>query len=107
MGLENKLLFVEVGWWVEKCEIVFSKNLFYESRHYLSMAKQLKRFDMKFMYIIFWNIDSSVTHVIHKRKSTKKNSDEKKILNTHTGLIQMKVKYFKEADQQSENFASK
>lgn len=69
MGLENKLLFVEVGWWVEKCEIVFSKNLFYESRHYSSMAKQLKRFDMKFMYIIFWNIDSSeLTQEKHEKK---------------------------------------
>lgn len=71
MGLENKLLFVEVGWWVEKCEIVFSKNLFYESRHYSSMAKQLKRFDMKFMYIIFWNIDSSVTHVLYTKGKTR------------------------------------
>ena len=78
MGLENKLLFVEVGWWVEKCEIVFSKNLFYESRHYLSMAKQLKRFDMKFMYIIFWNIDSSVTHVLYTKVKTRKKIQMRK-----------------------------
>ena len=42
-----------------------------------------------------------------QKEKHEKNSDEKKILNTHTGLIQTKVKYFKEADQQSENFASK
>lgn len=78
MGLENKLLFVEVGWWVEKCEIVFSKNLFYESRHYLSMAKQLKRFDMKFTYIIFWNIDSSVTHVLYTKGKTQKKIQMRK-----------------------------
>ena len=78
MGLENKLLFVEVGWWVEKCEIVFSKNLFYESRHYSSMAKQLKRFDMKFTYIIFWNIDSSVTHVLYTKGKTQKKIQMRK-----------------------------
>ena len=46
-------------------------------------------------------------YIKRKTRKKKKHSNEKKVINTDTGLVQMKVEYFKEAYQQSKNLGNR